>query len=102
MTGIREKVDAKAKVEGARYSEDKPRACTSCYWWQGGKRGCSLPVCHYILPAEEKKPKTVKGSCEGCPYGKHRICIGYCIAKIEREVRGRTNPGWPVQIPEAF
>lgn len=27
------------------------------------------------------------GDCEGCPYGMHAPCIGYCMQKILKEFR---------------
>ncbi len=26
------------------------------------------------------------GGCQGCPYGRHSPCIGYCLKKILREM----------------
>lgn len=31
--------------------------------------------------------------CEGCPYGKYHPCLGYCIAKILKEVKAHRNTG---------
>lgn len=31
--------------------------------------------------------------CEGCPYGKHTPCLGYCIVKAMKEVKEHRNTG---------
>lgn len=31
--------------------------------------------------------------CEGCPYGKHSPCLGYCIVKAMKEVKEHRNTG---------
>ena len=89
----------KAKLPGRRYREDKPRDCRYCFYWAGRCRGCSRKVCCYLLQKPEVvKPRTDKNGvpipdCKTCPYGKLGPCIGYCIAKIEREVFSKTR-GW--------
>ena len=40
--------------------------------------------CYYLLPEE---PEKEEGTCEGCPYGKHAPCIGFCLLKIVRELK---------------
>ena len=37
-----------------------------------------------LLPEE---PEKEEGTCEGCPYGKHAPCIGFCLLKIVRELK---------------
>ena len=88
-----------AKLPGRRYEEDKPRDCRYCYYWAGRIRGCSRKECWYLLPLPEKpEPKfdangVLIPDCKTCAYGKQGPCIGYCIAKIEREVFSKTR-GW--------
>lgn len=85
------RIDDKAKIAGAKYQEDKPWSCEYCYWWTSRKRGCCLAECHYLIKTTKQKPKTEKGNCDGCPYGRNRICIGYCIAKIQKEMREKRS-----------
>ena len=68
--------------EKQRYEEDKPD-CAYCYFRK--KKGvCGLEKCYYLLPEE---PEKEEGTCEGCPYGKHAPCIGFCLLKIVRELK---------------
>ena len=71
---------------GTRYASDKPKSCKYCYFYVSKKKGCKLGEenCYYIENKKEK-PKTVR--CNGCPYGMHEPCIGYCIQKILKEFR---------------
>ena len=86
----------KAQLPGRRYEKDKPRDCRYCFYWAGRCRGCSRRECCYLLPKPGVvKPRTDKNGvpipdCKTCPYGKLSPCIGYCIAKIEREVFSKT------------
>lgn len=83
-----------AKIDGRKYLEDKPKSCDYCYWWQGQKKGCILPECYYLMPEEVKKPEDHNaGNCKTCPYGKHTPCIGYCIAKLQKEMREKKGGG---------
>ena len=34
-----------------------------------------------------------EGKEKGCPYGKYHPCLGYCIAKILKEVKEHRNTG---------
>lgn len=81
-------LDPKAVQVGCKYREDKPWSCKYCFWWGGRVKGCGLKQCHYLIPMEEKVIPNEKkaGDCSVCPYGKHRPCIGYCIAKLHREM----------------
>ena len=80
-------IEPNAAIEGRKYSEEKPWSCKYCYWWGGKKKGCSLKQCHYLLPEKKKAVKTTP--CGGCPYGKHVPCIGYCIARLYSEMKGK-------------
>ena len=43
---------------------------------------------------EVAKKKAVKTTpCGGCPYGKHVPCIGYCIARLHSEMKGKKGRG---------
>ena len=45
-----------------------------------------------MSPVEKKKAvKTTP--CGGCPYGKHVPCIGYCIARLHSEMKGKKGRG---------
>ena len=96
-----------AILPGRRYEEDKPRDCRYCYYWGGRCKGCLNKDCWYLIPLP-KKPKFSLNTgalpeldCKTCAYGKPAPCIGYCIAKIEREVFAKTR-GWklPADPPE--
>ena len=54
-------------------------------------KGCSLKQCHYLLAEKKKAVKTTP--CSGCPYGKHVPCIGYCIARLHSEMKGKKGRG---------
>ena len=82
-------IEPNAAIEGRKYSEEKPWSCKYCYWWGGKKKGCSLKQCHYLLPEKKKAVKTTP--CGGCPYGKHVPCIGYCIARLYSEMKGKKD-----------
>lgn len=84
-------IEPNAAIEGRKYSEEKPWSCEYCYWWGGKKKGCSLKQCHYLLPEKKKAVKTTP--CGGCPYGKHVPCIGYCIARLYSEMKGKKGRG---------
>ena len=81
----------KKLTEIMRKEEEKPWSCKYCYWWGGKKKGCSLKQCHYLLPEKKKAVKTTP--CGGCPYGKHVPCIGYCIARLHSEMKGKKGRG---------
>ena len=84
-------IEPNAAIEGRKYSEDKPWSCKYCYWWGGKKKSCNLKQCHYLLPEKKKAVKTTP--CGGCPYGKHVPCIGYCIARLHSEMKGKKGRG---------
>lgn len=88
---MRKEEEQNAAIEGRKYSEEKPWSCKYCYWWEGKKKGCSLKQCHYLLPEKKKAVKTTP--CGGCPYGKHVPCIGYCIARLHSEMKGKKGRG---------
>ena len=81
-----------------RYSRDRPKSCEFCYYWKGHQAGCSLGEqnCFYIIH-EKKKIKKEPDPCDGCPYGKHAPCIGWCTVEVMNAVLGdrralRTGP----------
>ncbi|MCD8249308.1 MAG: hypothetical protein LUC60_05595 [Lachnospiraceae bacterium] len=69
-----------------KYAEDKPKDCTYCYFWLGGRKGCRIDTCFYLEESEEDGADPDE-SCEGCPYGRDAPCIGYCLRKIMREMK---------------
>ena len=95
------KADSQNRAKGNReYAADKPRDCRHCYFWKGKQKGCSRKECYYLLSEDsltpgtalgeafqQKEDGTYGGSCQGCPYGRHSPCIGYCMKKILWEIR---------------
>lgn len=83
--------EPQALLEGREYKEDMPWSCKYCHWWAGKKKGCELEQCYYLVQEEdilqdvEENPDSRYGNCKTCPYGKHKVCIGYCIAKLRRD-----------------
>lgn len=69
-----------------QYAADKPNSCKYCYFYVSKKKGCKFGEenCYYI---ESRTNKMKTGECEGCPYGMHAPCIGYCMQKILKEFR---------------
>ena len=67
-----------ARLPGRHYEDDKPWDCRYCYYWAGRIRGCQLKNCWYLIHLPEQK---------------NGPCIGYCIAKIQREIFSKTR-GW--------
>ena len=55
------------------------------------RKAVTLKQCHYLLPEKKKAVKTTP--CGGCPYGKHVPCIGYCIARLHSEMKGKKGRG---------
>ena len=85
--------------DNRRYAADRPGDCKHCYFWKGKRKGCSQEECYYLLPNESPASVDVSenplpqefsanggGGCQGCPYGRHSPCIGYCLKKILREM----------------
>lgn len=83
--------EPQALLEGREYSKEMPWSCKYCHWWAGKKKGCELENCYYLIKEEdimldlEENLDSKYGDCRTCPYGKHQVCIGYCIAKLRRE-----------------
>ncbi len=67
----------------AIYAPDKPRDCSLCYFWEK-KKGCSLggDNCYYLISTPEK----TNNECDGCPYGRHSPCIGWCTKQLLQEL----------------
>ena len=94
------RADSRNRVKDNRkYAADKPGDCRHCYFWKGKRKGCSQKECYYLLPEEclastnvsdnsssQKFSKNSNDGCQGCPYGRHSPCIGYCMKKILREM----------------
>ncbi len=85
--------------DNRRYAGDRPGDCKHCYFWKGKRKGCSQEECYYLLPKESPASVDVSenplpqefsgnggGGCQGCPYGRHSPCIGYCLKKILQEM----------------
>lgn len=86
--------------DNRKYAADRPGDCKHCYFWKGKQKGCSQEECYYLLPEDIPTPGTAPGEvfqqksdknhaddCQGCPYGRHSPCIGYCMKKILQEMR---------------
>ncbi len=67
-------------MSGRKYAEDKPKDCRYCYFWNKRKKECDFREdgCFYLLAEPEKS----KSPCEGCPYGKHQPCLGWCTKAL--------------------
>lgn len=80
--------DPKSCMPGEKYLPGKPISCVYCFWWLGRKKGCANTDCYYrIRNRTDKKKQEMKKNCEGCPYGKHAPCIGYCMDRLLKEMR---------------
>ena len=82
--------DPKSCIPGADYRKSKPASCTFCYWWMGQKQGCGNEECFYLIRKKRMKQyakSDKKSNCEGCPYGRHAPCIGYCLDRLLKEMR---------------
>ena len=55
------------------------------------KNGYFLRFLSADVPEKKKAVKTTP--CSGCPYGKHVPCIGYCIARLHSEMKGKKGRG---------
>lgn len=76
-----------------RYTEDKPKSCEYCYFWNEKKKECRQMRCFYQLPEKPPDPDPAHRfwvPCKGCPYGRNP-CIGYCMAKILKEQRKKQS-----------
>ena len=50
--------------------------------------------CFYRISSPPLRRKVTHWEpCEGCPYGKHTPCLGYCIVKAMKEVKEHRNTG---------
>lgn len=70
-----------------QYAEDKPVSCDYCYFQIPGKNVCELDKCFYLLPENRPEPEKGAEGCGGCPYGRIRPCIGFCMEKLLMEMR---------------
>ena len=62
------------------YAKDKPDDCRLCYFWEGRKKRCILGEenCYYLISIPPKE----KSDCDGCFYGRHKPCIGWCTKQV--------------------
>jgi len=63
------------------YARERPKECKFCYFWKDKRSGCILggeENCYYLLHEPEKEPSP----CDGCPYGRARPCVGFCMKNI--------------------
>ena len=79
-----------------KYAKDKPPDCAYCYFWIANKKRCGQKECYYLLHDNASKANSETtdsqetdfpiseevGNCKTCMYGRHSLCIGYCIKKI--------------------
>lgn len=76
-----------------KYLDGRPENCRKCRFWVDRFDDCARYDCWYLLPERRQPPGD--GStpdCAGCPYGRDRPCIGYCIAKLWKEVIEARTP----------
>ena len=74
-------------MSNSNFTNDKPRSCRFCYYYERHK--CILDSCYYERPKQSRKPKS---ECDGCPYGRHSPCIGWCTKQLLQSLeRGRTK-----------
>lgn len=70
-----------------KYRKDMPGNCRNCQFWRKASDDCMWIECWYLLPEKKQPPEDGEApDCTGCPYGRDRPCIGYCIDKLWREV----------------
>ena len=59
-----------------------------------GRKKCKRKECFYRISSPPLRRKVTHWEpCEGCPYGKHSPCLGYCIVKAMKEVKEHRNTG---------
>lgn len=74
------KVKQMQAAVSVRYAEDKPKSCSLCYFQMPQTGACGLDRCFYLL--QETGLENGLESCAGCPYGRARPCIGFCMEKL--------------------
>ena len=76
------------------YASDKPSDCAYCYFFSARRKKCKRKECFYRISSPPLRRKVTHWEpCEGCPYGKHTPCPGYCIVKAMKEVKEHRNTG---------
>lgn len=80
-----------AGAVNARYAEDKPWSCDYCYFQSPVTGTCELEACYYLLPETGPEPEDSGESCQRCPYGRNRPCIGFCMQKLLMEMQTKKN-----------
>lgn len=75
----------------ARYAEDKPKSCDYCYFKSPASGACELDACFYLLAETGLEPEKDGEGCTGCPYGRNRPCIGFCMQKLLMEMQMEKN-----------
>lgn len=58
-----------------------------------GERNAKERMFYRISSPPLRRKVTHWEPCEGCPYGKHTPCLGYCIVKAMKEVKEHRNTG---------
>ena len=82
-----------SEIEGRAYASDKPCDCRYCSFWDMHKGDCTRNQCWYLLPLPKNTAERFDDGgrlildCRICPYGRVSPCIGYCIAKLYKEMR---------------
>lgn len=72
------------------YAADKPSDCRYCYFWTSDKKGCHLGEANCYYRLEQKPKRKANNECNGCPYGVHSPCIGWCTKNLMKELhRGK-------------
>lgn len=82
-----------SEIEGREYASDKPFDCRYCYFWDVRRSECVRDKCWYLLPCPKKPEEKFDDEgklildCRICPYSRVSPCIGYCIARLYREMK---------------
>lgn len=77
-------------IDGIKYSAYRPKDCRFCYYWKKRQKRCCKKKCYYLIDPLDPVwagEKPAPGRCPGCPYGRVRLCVGYCTAKLVGELR---------------
>ena len=65
-----------------RYAPEKPDDCGTCRFCHSGRCRLTPENCYYLTQV----PPSVRTECDGCPYGRHQPCIGWCMRTVMRGV----------------
>ena len=85
------------------YASDKPSDCAYCYFFSAGRKKCKRKECFYRISSPPLRRKVTHWEpCEGCPYGKHTPCLGYCIDEFHLLLKEEQTASYSVEIWKRF